>query len=67
MIGITVTSIHTDNRFKKVRELLRSIHFEISARNEQVGDIEIEVKTLKEQYQCTTESVQYKRTTIIMI
>ena len=41
-------SVHTDNEFEKVRDLLRPIHFEISARGEHVGDINREVRTHKE-------------------
>ena len=48
MRGIAITSIHAENDFEKVRESLRPIHIEISARGEHVGDIEIEVRNLKE-------------------
>ena len=41
-------SIHTYNELKKVRYVLRPIHFEIVARDKHVGEIKIEVRTLKE-------------------
>ena len=49
--SIATTSIHADNKFEKLWELLIPIYFEISARDEHVEDIEREMGTLKEQYQ----------------
>ena len=47
--------------------LLRPKHFEIASRGEHVGDMEREVRTLKEQCRCTMVSVPYKRMPSIMI
>ena len=41
-------SVHTDNEFEKVMDLLRPIHFEIAARGKHVGNIKREVRTLNE-------------------
>ena len=65
--GIVIMSIHAYNEFEKVWKLLRKIHFEIDARIEHVGDIEREVRTLKEKCRCTTASVLYKHMPRIMM
>ena len=65
--GITITSLHGDNEFTMVEEALRPIHVEIAARGEHVGDIERNVRTVKERCRCTTTSLPYKRVPRIMI
>ena len=58
---IAIISICTDNEFNKVRYIIRPIKLEISTRDKHVGDIERELRKLKEKCRCKKVFVPYKR------
>ena len=65
--GIAIASIHIYNKFEKIRDIIRPIHFEIYARGKHVGNIKREVRILKERCLCTTSYVPYKEMPSITI
>ena len=44
---IAITYIHADNNFKTSRDIIIPIYLEVSEKVKHVGDIKIEVRTLK--------------------
>ena len=67
MRGITITAIHGDNEFEKIKTLMAPIPVECCGREEHVPDIERAVRTVKERSRCTTTSLPYKKLPGIMI
>ena len=65
--GITITAIHGDNEFEKIRTLLAPIPVELCGREEHVPDIERAVLTLKDRSRCTTHAIPYKKIPGVMI
>ena len=67
MRGITITCIHGDNEFEKVKTLMAPIPVECCGREEHVPDIERAIRTVKERTRCTTTALPYKKLPGIMI
>ena len=65
--GISITCIHGDNEFEKIRPLVAPIHVETCGRDEHVPDIERGVRTIKERSRCTTSTLPFKRIPGVMI
>lgn len=65
--GVTITTIHGDNEFEKIKTLVSPVPVECCARDEHVPDIERAVCTVKERSRCSTQSLPFKRIPGIMI
>ena len=64
--SFTITDYHGGNNFEHLRDFLAPAHLNTCAANEHIGDIEISIRTIKDQVRCGCHSIPYKKFTKLM-
>ena len=67
MSGIKITGLNGDNEFEKIRELVQPVPVHIAGREEHIGRIERDIRTIEERCRCYCSAMPFKRITKLLL